>query len=547
MIKHKNLREIIRNIKDGNVVSFSPDQDFGEKDSIFAPFMGVMTSTLLSTPRLAKLTGAPVVPLYVERSDKNTGYIVHISPALENFPSNDDLADATAVNHAIELQVNQAPEQYLWAHRRFKTRPPGEAEFYKKHFSLLRYRLLLLVAFIPLVVYTAWQSFRANEMRYFLQRLALYFSEPVNKNGIWIHAASVGEVNAAIPLILKLHEEQPETPVILTSNTLTSAAHAKKVLPDAVQHFYFPLDYRWAIRRIINKLKPKAVFIIETELWPNLYIELYKQNIPLTIINGRISEKTLKANKWLKKIYAQILPLVAYVHARSETDKTRFIGLGTTRDTIDVLGNIKFSVPPAQNIEPLDLGRPYVLAASTRDDEEQLIVEAWLQAEHEHHLLVIVPRHPQRLSDIQKQLSHFKLNIAVRSNNDKVTPETDIYIADTIGELKQFIAGSDFVLMGGSFVEKGGHNILEVAQLGKAVIFGPDMRSFEDEAQLFIHSSAGIQCELSDLPVYFNRLITDNVFRSEIEKNAVTLMNKNNNIVTEYYNIIHHYIIASPS
>lgn len=132
LIKHKSIREIVRSIKQGNVVWYAPDQDFGEKDSIFAPFMGVMTSTLLSTQRLAKLTGAPVVPFYVARNTDSSGYTMRISPALENFPGDDELHDATVINQAIENQIKQSPEQYLWAHRRFKTRPEGEKDVYSK-------------------------------------------------------------------------------------------------------------------------------------------------------------------------------------------------------------------------------------------------------------------------------------------------------------------------------------------------------------------------------------------------------------------------------
>lgn len=130
LIKHKSLREIIRNVKEGNVVWFAPDQDFGRKDSVFAPFMGVETNTLVSTQRLAKITGAPVVPFYVERVAENKNYTIHFSPELDNFPTDDEVHDAGIINHAIEEQVRQTPAQYLWAHRRFKTRPEGEKDVY---------------------------------------------------------------------------------------------------------------------------------------------------------------------------------------------------------------------------------------------------------------------------------------------------------------------------------------------------------------------------------------------------------------------------------
>lgn len=132
LIKHKSLRKIIQSIRQGNVLWFAPDQDCGRKNSIFAPFMGIETSTLLSTHRIAKITGAPVIPLYGERLDEESTYIVHISPELKNFPSSNELHDATLINQAIEKQIKQTPEQYLWGHRRFKTRPDGEMDFYTK-------------------------------------------------------------------------------------------------------------------------------------------------------------------------------------------------------------------------------------------------------------------------------------------------------------------------------------------------------------------------------------------------------------------------------
>ena len=405
-----------------------------------------------------------------------------------------------------------------------------------------RYKLLLFVLFVPLALYTLWQSVRNFEFRYVLQRLAVFFTGAARKNGIWIHAASVGEVNAVIPLILKIHSETPDLAITLTSNTQTSAQVIKNQLPDSIQHYYFPLDYKWAIKRLINKLTPQAIFVVETEFWPNLYTQAHENNIPLVIINGRISEKTLHAKKWLKNIYAEILPLVAHVYARSETDQERFIKLGLPSDNVDVLGNIKFAVPE-QKVVPIDLNRPYVLAASTREEEEQIIVDAWLKSNYKNELLVIVPRHPQRLSDILAQLKQFNVAVAIRSKKDTITPATNIYIADTIGELKGFIVGSEFVIMGGSFVQKGGHNILEVAQLGKAVVFGPDMRSFADEAELFLEYETGIQCRSQDLVKTLNMFYNSD-FKITLEENTKKLVADNKSIFEQYTNLIRKQIKA---
>lgn len=405
-----------------------------------------------------------------------------------------------------------------------------------------RYKFLLFIIFPPLALYTLGQSLRALEFRYFFQRLAIFFGGNVNSNGVWIHAASVGEVNAVIPLIHKITKENPNISITITSNTITSASVINKELAGNVNHFYFPLDYSWAIKRIFKKIKPIAIFVVETEFWPNLFTQADKKHIPLIIINGRISEKTLHAKNWLKNIYAEILPLVTKVYARSETDKSRFLTLGLNENKIEIMGNIKFAAPTKQQIEPVKLNRPYVLAASTREDEEQLIVDAWLKSDHKNHLLVIVPRHPKRLPEIIGQLKAFKAEIAIRSKNNFITPVTQIYIADTIGELKQFITGSEFVLMGGSFVPKGGHNILEVAQLGKAVIFGPDMRSFTDEAETFLQTKAGIQCELSELVDTFNRFLQNTDYKQPFEKNARVLIEANKDIVRQYFTVLEKYI-----
>lgn len=405
-----------------------------------------------------------------------------------------------------------------------------------------RYKLILFFAFVPLALYTLWQSIKAVELRYFLQRFAISFAaaNKIRQGGLWLHAASVGEVNAALPLLLKIHAHHPKLAITITSNTITSASVLKKQLPAGIQHLYFPLDYSWAIKRVIKTIKPQTLFIVETEFWPNLFTRLHRQHIPFYIINGRISEKTLYAKKWLLNIYAAILPLATHVYARSETDQARFTKLGMPAEKMQVLGNIKFSAIDTKNIIPIELNKPYVLAASTRDDEERVIVEAWNKSKHNDHLLVIVPRHPQRLHEIVKQLKGTGCNIAVRSNNDPVTSNTDVYIADTIGELKQFIRGAEFVLMGGSFVNKGGHNILEVAQMGKAVIFGTDMRSFKDEEKIFLKYHAGVQCERSELTAVLNQFLSDPGYRKNIEDNAKKLIGENNNMEKYYIELKQH-------
>ena len=462
-----------------------------------------------------------------------------------------------------------------------------------------RYRLLVGLLSLPIIMHAAWLAIRNNEFKYLLQRLGLKYSATKNQNlktkhsnTIWIHAASVGEVNAAVHLINTLYKNNT---IILTTNTQSSAAHANKILSEKVIHYYCPIDWRWAIKKFITQLQPKYLFIIETELWPNLYSVCDSMNIPISIINGRISKRTLNAASWIKKRYRECLQSTKVVLTRSKEDSQRFITLGASTSIVREIGNIKFyqqeslgdnvafkTIKPyvlvastrdeeevlivkawlatskesraSSNllvivprhphrlntiISQLKPFKPYVLVASTRDEEEVLIVKAWLATSKESrassNLLVIVPRHPHRLNTIISQLKPFNLNIAVRSKKDEVKDETDIYIADTFGELVSFIKGSQFVVMGGSFVSKGGQNILEVAHAGKTVVFGPYMDNFKDEAKLFIDSKAGIQlANTNGLPEVFHELLTQANKLQTLQDNAKQLMQKQQTVLDDY-------------
>ena len=402
-----------------------------------------------------------------------------------------------------------------------------------------RYRLLVGLLSVPIIIHAAWLAIRNNEFKYFLQRLGLKYppAETNNSNTIWIHAASVGEVNAAVPLINRLYKNNT---IILTTNTQSSAAHANKILSGKAIHYYCPIDWRWAIKKFITQLQPNYLFIIETELWPNLYSVCASMNIPLSIINGRISKRTLNAASWIKKRYRECLRSTKVVLTRSKEDSQRFITLGAPTSIVHEIGNIKFyqqeSLGATTAFKTI---KPYVLAASTRDDEEVLIVKAWLATSKESrassNLLVIVPRHPHRLNTIISQLKPFNLNIAVRSKKDEIKDETDLYIADTFGELVSFIKASQFVVMGGSFANKGGQNILEVAHAGKTVVFGPHMDNFKDEAKLFIDSKSGIQLDNENgLPEVFHELLTHANKLETLQDNAIQLMQKQQTVLDDY-------------
>lgn len=355
----------------------------------------------------------------------------------------------------------------------------------------IRQYLLLLALLLPVLLgYTLWQGWRAGCAGYLRGRLG--GGTCGTGKVIWLHAASVGEVNAALPLLERLLTLGP---LLVTTTTPSGAARARQLLGERVQHALLPLDYPFAVRRFLKCWQPRCALIMETELWPNLYRHCAQQAIPLLIINGRLSRRTLGAGAWLRALYRDTLQHTRIVLARSETDAKGFRELGAPH--CEVIGNIKFAAAPsAAQLQPLSLPRPFVLAASTRDGEEALLLQAWQTLRDQDlalPLLVIAPRHPQRRETILRALSGE--TVALRSRGEPITPQTTIYLADTFGELANLMLTAELVFVGGSLVNKGGQNLLEPAALGKAILFGPHMENFRDEAETLLNAGAAIQVE----------------------------------------------------
>lgn len=536
LIPSKNMRKIIRSLKQGKTCWYAPDQDFGRQGSVFTSFMGVPAASLTITARMAQLSGAVVLPFSSRRLPGSQGYVISLQAPLDHFPSGDDLTDTTRVNQTIEEGIRRAPEQYLWVHRRFKTRPFGEPQVYplRRDKRLKRYSRLLFALSLPAIAYTGWMAWRFRDRQYLLERLSLSFKAH-SKQGVWVHAASVGEVNAALPLIKLLLEKNPDLSIYLTTTTPSGQLTARTKMPEAVNCHYLPLDWWWAVNHFLQRIEPNCALIMETEIWPNLYEACFQAGVPLTIVNGRLSSRTLNTRSWVRTIYCKAMENTYAVLARAKGDARGFASLSVPEERIKVLGNIKFSSAPEKPISAISLERPYVLAASTREDEENYIARQWLKQKKNDCLLVIIPRHPKRLNEIQRDLSSLTSHIAIRSKHEAITTKTEIYIADTFGELPAFISGALFVIMGGGFAKKGGQNILEVAQQGKAVIFGPHMDNFRDEVQLFLQQQAGVCAESEDeLGKLIHSWLTDLKTPRRFGINGLTLSRKNSAIAQRY-------------
>ncbi len=326
---------------------------------------------------------------------------------------------------------------------------------------------------------------RSGGRRYFRERFGLYLvgSRPAP---VWFHAASVGEIRLAMPLINSaIHHG-----VLITCNTPDAYRLAVQEWGDSVTIHYCPLDYVWSVRQLLRHYQPAVVFIIETELWPELYFQCAQHSIPIHIINGRISNRTYHSNFLLRVFYRRALLIVTKVWARNAEDRQRFLDMGCPPDKATAVGNIKMTrqTTRATPEHPL-LGIEFSLAVSTHASEELMIARAW-RAAADNHLLVIIPRHAQRGAAIARLLEENSLRVTLRTEHTIPPSDTDILIADTTGEVDDFCAHAKLIFVGGSMVKHGGHNVIEAAARGKATIVGPHTDNFMDEVEYLISRGA---------------------------------------------------------
>ncbi|MFV2060367.1 MAG: 3-deoxy-D-manno-octulosonic acid transferase [Gammaproteobacteria bacterium] len=417
---------------------------------------------------------------------------------------------------------------------------------------MLRYKLLIFLLTPIIIGYTIIRAVKFKDKRYLQQRLGFIKALNHKQNKpVWIHAASVGEVIAVIPLVQRIQNEYSGTPILITTNTATGAEIVKTQLSSLpqVEHCYMPIDWSWAMTKIIKYIQPRTIFVVETEIWPNLFNSCFSNNIPVIIINARLSHRTTSAKPWLIHIYKNTLSNVSKILARSEEDYNSYLKLGAQKSRLKLVGNIKYAANNATNLKPILLKRPYVLAASTHDDEEKQLSLIWMKLIENkvitNEILVIVPRHPERSHRIEQQLKNSGANLAIRSKDENISDLTQIYIADTVGELKHFMLNAKFVFMGGSLIPHGGQNIIEPAQLGKAIIFGQHMFNFKYESQQLLDNDAAIQVKTTDaLYEQFVLLLQDNNKIDQLSKAARQVMqNQGNTILDQYMMELKPYIV----
>ncbi len=322
---------------------------------------------------------------------------------------------------------------------------------------------------------------------------------------VWVHAASVGESVSMLSLIQRLRRDRPDLALLVTTGTVTSARIMAERLPAGVTHQYVPLDRAAWVRRFMDHWRPDAVLWVESEFWPNFLGEIGARRIPAALVNARISDASFAGWRRGRRTIRRLLANFEICLAQAEADRDRLVALGA-RD-VRMAGNLKLAADalPVKSCA-LDglrgaLGaRPLWLAASTHPGEEDVIADVHrrLSADHPGLVTVIVPRHVARGREIARSMARFGLNVRLRSEHDAPDDGTDIYIADTMGELGLFYRLAPVVFIGGSLVPHGGQNLLEAAKLGCAVIHGPHMENFRDIAGEMHAAGATVTADSAD-------------------------------------------------
>jgi 3-deoxy-D-manno-octulosonic-acid transferase len=336
-----------------------------------------------------------------------------------------------------------------------------------------------------------WQHGRHLRLRLESARVRERFGHvpaPAEPVAVWVHAVSVGETLAALPLIRALVAKHGPQRVLVTSGTPTGSERVRAALGDSVLHCYAPYDLPHVIRRFLNRMQPRQVVIMETELWPCLYRGLARRRVPLLIANARLSPGSFRGYLRVRRFIGSVLGDVQFIAAQSAADAERFRALGASR--VDVTGNIKFDIQPdAAQVAAgrafaagFAAGQPVWIAASTHEGEEAAALQAHRQllAVLPRARLILVPRHPQRFAAVEQLLQRAGLRHTRRSKaaEGSQTQYAQVLLGDSMGEMWFYLAMADLAFVGGSLAPVGGHNVLEPAALGLPVLFGPHMHNF---------------------------------------------------------------------
>lgn len=391
----------------------------------------------------------------------------------------------------------------------------------------------LLLPFILLRLW--WHGRQAPDLRNnWFHRLG--FVPATRGTVVWVHAVSVGETIAAAPMVRRLLARNPDITILMTAMTDTGLAQARKMFGDQVCYAYAPYDTPGSIRRFLDRANPRILVIMETEIWPNMIRQSRGRGVPVFLINARLSEQSARGYERVKSLAAPIVRSISWVAAQADKDAERFRRIGVAPAKVAVTGSVKFDVdiPDSVREESLALratltARPVWIAGSTHGGEDTRLLAAHRQvvSVHPEALLVIVPRHPERFESVADQVSAAGFSLARRSRSDSPL-HASVYLGDTMGELMMLYGASDIAFVGGSLIERGGHNPLEPAAWGIPVFSGPHVFNFETIYQRLLDDrGVKLVADAGELADHLIRLFSDADERKAIGERALSVVRKN--------------------
>ncbi|GAB6137353.1 glycosyltransferase N-terminal domain-containing protein [Halanaerobaculum tunisiense] len=373
------------------------------------------------------------------------------------------------------------------------------------------YDLLLVIScilYLPVMLYKV--IIKDQSLRQFKQRLGLLSSrikdKLTTKQVIWVHAASVGETGAAEPVVTELRQEFPEYKILFSTMTATGQEMAHKLIDEADEIIYFPFDLPWVMKKVLQEINPELVVLMETELWPNFLRQAKRLGSKVMIASGRISDKSIDRYQLLGSFGEEVIGQIDSYSMQSELDKERIITLGADKGLVYNNGNTKFDQEYSNTSHKakeeiyqeykLDPEAPIIVAGSTHEDEEEQLIACYqeLKEQFPDLVLLLAPRYVGRKEEIEATYQEAGIETVRRSQLETRDPQQEsVIIVDTIGELASLYGIADLVFIGGSLIDRGGHNILEPASQGKPVFFGPYMYNFKDSTELLLEHKVGIQ------------------------------------------------------
>lgn len=414
------------------------------------------------------------------------------------------------------------------------------------------YTFILCLA-LPFVLFRLfWRSLKNPDYRRRIPERLGWLPFSALKESLWLHTVSVGETQAAEPLVRRLQEQFPDLPIVLTTTTPTGSDRVRQLFGDSVIHSYFPYDLPFAITRFLNTLQPRLLVMMETEVWPNLLAICERQSIPTILANARLSERSARGYARLGPFTRETFGRIGLVAAQSPADAERFLGLGLGSDRVRVTGSIKFDIRlPASLKEQGEAlrrtweGRPVWVAASTREGEDEQILDAHrkvLRALPEA-LLVLVPRHPERFDKVALLCQREGFVSARRTTGESSGQDIQVLLGDTMGELTLFLAAADVAFVGGSLVPTGGHNVLEPAALGLPVVFGPHMFNFSMISRMLLVEGAALEVtSAATLAGVVIDWLSDASLRARFGENGLRVVEANRGARDRLFDIISEYL-----